>query len=183
MNFFRNIWKTLFGKASKNEPAQLDKVSSAVESKLSVIHKKEDVGEFEIEGFKAEDAKIKKGRTFVEHELGESRPSLRDDIEGLKNLTDSSEEEVSKIKKNRKRDKKIVRAGKESRVRKHLEKYGSIDKETSALLFGVKRLDCMILSFRKQGLNIVSENIELTNENGEKTKVNNYVLVNSDGAN
>jgi hypothetical protein len=167
MNFFKNIWKTLFGKSNKNESVQFGKTGSIAEPKLNVVHKKEDV-------------EVKKGQTYVEHELGDPE---RDDIQTLKNFAVSSEIEKPKMKKHRDRDKKIVRAGKESKVKEYLEKYGSIDKETSALLFRVKRLDCMILSLRKKGLNIVSKDIELTNENGEKTKVNNYVLVNSDGAN
>ena len=171
MNFFRNIWKTLFGKSNKNEPSPFspfEKAGSIDEPKLNVVHKKEDV-------------EAEKGRTFVEHELGDPEPSLRDDIQALAtpDVSPKTEARFKKLRNQRKRE----RAGKERKVRVYLEKYGSIDKETSALLFGVKRLDCMIHSLRKKGLNIASKTIELTNENGEKTKVNNYFLVNSDGAN
>jgi hypothetical protein len=167
MSLLKYIWNALFGKASKKE--NFDRAGSIDEPKLNVVHKKEDV-------------ELEKGRTFVEHELGDPEPSLRDDIEALTTPDVSPKTEAPRFKKLR-NQRKGERAGKERKVRVYLEKYGSIDKETSALLFGVKRLDCMILSLRKKGLNIVSKTIELTNENGEKTKVNNYVLVNSDGAN
>jgi hypothetical protein len=167
MNLLKYIWNALFGKASKKE--NFDRAGSIDEPKLNVVYKKDDV-------------ELEKGRTFVEHELGDPEPSLRDDIEALTTPEFLPKNESPRFKKIHRQIKR-ERAGKERMVRLYLEKYGSIDRETSALLFGVKRLDCMILSLRKKGLNIVSKTIELTNEKGEKTKVNNYVLVNSDGAN
>jgi hypothetical protein len=72
---------------------------------------------------------------------------------------------------------------KEQAVLEYLLKYGSIDKRTCAEKFGLKRLDNVICELRKQGMNIKNETVELHNELGEKTKVNNYRLVNSDGTN
>ena len=72
---------------------------------------------------------------------------------------------------------------KEQEVLQYLLKYGSIDKRTCAEKFGLKRLDNVICELRKQGMNIKNETVELHNELGEKTKVNNYRLVTSDGAN
>jgi hypothetical protein len=72
---------------------------------------------------------------------------------------------------------------KEQQVIQYLLKYGSIDKRTCSENFGLKRLDNLICELRKQGMNIKNETVELHNELGEKTKVNNYRLVTSDGAN
>jgi hypothetical protein len=180
MNLFKKIWKTFFDKAPKKD--NFDRAGSIDEPILKVAHKKDDSSMPQGEDDFSKNSKIEIGRTFVEHELGDPQPSLRDDIEALTTPAVTSKSEAPRFKKLR-NQRRRERAGKERKVRLYLEKYGSIDKETSALLFGVKRLDCMILSLRKKGLNIASKTIELTNENGEKTKVNNYVLVNSDGAN
>lgn len=72
---------------------------------------------------------------------------------------------------------------KEQQAIQYLLKYGSIDKRTCVEKFGLKRLDNLICELRKQGMNVKNETIELHNELGEKTKVNNYRLVTSDGAN
>lgn len=72
---------------------------------------------------------------------------------------------------------------KEQQVIQYLLKYGSIDKRTCTEKFGLKRLDNLICELRKKGMNIKNETIELHNELGEKTKVNNYRLVTSDEAN
>jgi hypothetical protein len=180
MSLLKYIWNALLGKASKKE--NFDRAGSIDEPKLKVAYKKDNSIALKDGDYLFINPETEIGRTYTENELGDPKSSLRDDIEALATPDVSPKTEAPRFKKLRHQIKR-ERAGKERMVRLYLEKYGSIDRETSALLFGVKRLDCMILSLRKKGLNIASKTIELTNENGEKTKVNNYVLVNSDGAN
>jgi hypothetical protein len=177
MSLIKYIWNALFGKVSKKE--NFDRAGSIDEPKLKVIYKKDDSSAPQDGDCLFINPETEIGRTYTENELGNPEPSLRDDINRLTTPDVSSKTETPKTKK-RAYEKK---SAKEKKLYQYLIKYGSIDKETSKLIFGIKRLDCMILSLRKKGITIQSKFILLSDENGEKRKVNNYVLVNSDGTN
>lgn len=115
-------------------------------------------------------------------------PKSRKEKENKKNIDPVNPEIKSKISNSKNKSNyevtvKSATLNKEQEVIQYLLKYGSIDKRTCAEKFGLKRLDNLICELRKKGMNIKNETIELHNELGEKTKVNNYRLVTSDGAN
>jgi hypothetical protein len=171
MGILKDIWNTIFGKSKKQE--EFGRGGSIEEPEMKVVYKKDE-------------EKIKSGSTYTENELGEPNTQMYNEVQECVAPIDSQIKfEVSEPKAKRpykERVKGMVMT-KEQEVLQYLLKYGSIDKRTCAEKFGLKRLDNVICELRKQGMNIKNETVELHNELGEKTKVNNYRLVTSDGAN
>jgi arginine decarboxylase-like protein len=166
MGIFKNIWNSFFGKPQKQE--EFERAGSIEEIKLKVVYKK---GEDKTESTSG----------FIENELMDSNQPEQEQVQ---ELTDPlCEFSKPKNKSVRKEVVNPATLSKEQEVLQYLLKYGSIDKRTCAEKFGLKRLDNLICELRKKGMNIKNETVELHNELGEKTKVNNYRLVTSDATN
>ena len=62
-------------------------------------------------------------------------------------------------------------------VLNYLKEHGSITSKEAFELFGATRLSGIIFSFRKQGLNILTEDCETTNRYGQHTRYAKYIYV------
>lgn len=202
MGVLKNIWITLFGKSKKQE--EFGRGGSIEEPKMKLVHKQTIISgttfSGKIGGYTSGDVEPDKSKSCHPIEVNNfCNPNFTPSNHGVCNFAvtpdklESREElidsqitfEVSKPKAKKaciERPKGSIMT-KEQAVLEYLLKYRSIDKRTCAEKFGLKRLDNVICELRKQGMNIKNETVELHNELGEKTKVNNYRLVASDGTN
>jgi hypothetical protein len=64
-----------------------------------------------------------------------------------------------------------------SEIKNYLLTYGSLDVLTCEQKFKVKSLRNFIWQLRKDGLEILTEKVELHNEMGQKVEVTNYILI------
>jgi hypothetical protein len=159
MGIIKDIWNTIFGK--KRQENRFERGGSIAEPEMKVVHKK------------SED-KIESGSTYTENEF------LEFDSENLKskeNKMDSQIKfEVSEPTKNKKA-KNVVGQKTLSEIKDYLLTYGSIDVITCKAKFDVKSLKNFIWQLRKDGLEILTEKVELHNEMGQKVEVINYRLI------
>ena len=128
--------------------------------------------------------KIKKQeQIIIDNDLTEQNQDVVFNEVFVSEVNSQKNEEPNLKKALPKRIKGFKNFTKEQAVLKYILEHGSIDKITCYQKFGLKRLDNVICEFRKQGMSIKNEDIFLHNENGQKVKVNNYILVTEDGAN
>ena len=125
----------------------------------------------------------KQDQTIVADEVTEQKQDVVYNEIFVSQVNSQKSEESNLKKALPKRVKGFKNFTKEQAVLKYILEHGSIDKITCFQKFGLKRLDNVICEFRKQGMSIKNEDIFLHNENGQKIKVNNYILVTEDGAN
>jgi len=125
----------------------------------------------------------KQDQTIVADEVTEQKQDVVYNEIFVSQVNSQKSEESNLKKALPKRVKGFKNFTKEQAVLKYILEHGSIDKITCFQKFGLKRLDNVICEFRKQGMSIKNEDIFLHNENGQKVKVNNYILVTEDGAN
>ena len=159
MGILKDIWNTIFG--IKKEDNRFERGGSIDQPAMKVIHKK------------IED-KIESGSTFTENELGEPSPKVCNDVQESVNVCS---DDLSIPKPKKKRIKKVVGQKTLSEIKNYLLTYGSLDVLTCEQKFKVKSLRNFIWQLRKDGLEILTEKVELHNEMGQKLEVINYKLI------
>ena len=159
MGILRDIWNAIFGK--KNQENRFERDGSIAEPVMKVVHNKNE-------------DKIPSGSTYTENELGEPNPQVCNDVQKSVNICSN---DLPNVEPKKKRIKKVVGQKTLSEIKNYLLTYGSLDVLTCEQKFKVKSLRNFIWQLRKDGLEILTEKVELHNEIGQKVEVTNYILI------
>lgn len=69
-----------------------------------------------------------------------------------------------------------MKESKKNDVLKHLKRYKSITSMTAFEKYGATRLSAIIFNLRKEGWNIITEEIEIKDRHGNNCRYANYIL-------